>query len=1462
MGGSYYTFPRSILSTGNDHKTPAMSILMFQQINGETLIRSMDSFKDTTKKSPHHGIDLWDPSHIFYDHANPVTRRTMINRWWLSKFEADFKRQQGEMTNKIDTVLKAITDQIAGTLPSDMVRNLNSMLESLGLVPRSANAKFVCSKKDDGEVMFIEIIRDDDEPRKEGPNEGEVATTEEPAVEYYDTFPTRDELTYHRYLLSGPIPLIFLRNPIITEGCPSNLKIPCNIGHVHIEKAYIDLNSPLNIMTRMMYNWIMRRKLNLRENPNGGVKNFTGRIKGMHVFVGNFTYVVDFMIVEDISSIIDQRILASISRSFLLKFPPITHDATQFAQILNIPCEGACVFTDKWSLEALAYGVSTDGPYQPNPPSPDYIISYIRINREGQVHRISHEQGIDVHYHQILTREIVPTLNPLQEIIQENSPELSNESYVLYDHVMNPLTTQQERKTRNDRGTRRGHHSTSSSSAFDQPSSSHLNDDDDGNDEGTSRASIMSPISFEVILNGNKVLKRKVGETEQEYEPTIVEEKHDRRNEMKARGTLLMALPNKDQLKFHSYKDAKLLMEAIEKRYGGNKESKKVQRTLLKQQYENFAGSSSETMDQTFDRSLPSEWKTHALIWRNKVEIETISLDDLYNNLKIYETKITGLSSTSQNPQNVAFVSYNSNSSTNEADNTAYGVSASHTQSNPTYGDNLSDAVICAFLASYPNSPQMLREDLEQIYPDGLEEMDLQWEMAMLTIRAMRFIKRTGRQLDVNGQRVGFDRSKVECYNCHKYGHFAREYRLPRNQEKREKENNKRTVTVETPNENALVAQDRIGGYDWSYQAKEEHPTNFALMAHTSLGSSSSSDSEVDSCSKLCVKAYATLKEQFDNLNSEYNNQVIDKFKTGLGYNAASSTALFLARKLVNSTLKMLENQEYNKSKSDKGYHAVPPPYTGNFIPFKPDLTFMDEIVESENMDVTTILEPKTGIEELLRPPVIEIKNSDDDSDSFEHLHYVCDKKVIRAVWNNSIRVNHKNFANKMTHPHPNRKFVPQAVLTRASKINNAGASVNTAVRQDRAVVSENKENRVNVVKASACWGNPQQKEYKEKGVIDSGCSRHMTGNKCYLTEYEDYDGGFVSFGDGKGRIFGKVLSSDFKLLDESQVLLRVPRKDNIYSVDLKSVVPTKEIENQLDHKVKVIRCDNGIEFKNSVMNQFCEMKGIKREFSVARTPQQNGVTERRNRTLIEAARTMLVDSKLPTTFWTEAVNTACYVLNRYSVVSKAMGVFNKRTRIVEETLNIRFLKNTPNVTGIGSDWLFDVDSLTISMNYVPVVTGNQTNDPKVSEEDAKEKTTEINESGASDKDRNDDQAIRSDAAGPSFTNDDPSSPVNAAEAFNAFEEHLFERFSPFKNAFTHPPVSNVTPMDDTGIFGNAYDDEDVGAEADLNNLETTLNVSPIPTTRINKDHPKDQIIGDFNSAIQTRRMTKITDEH
>ncbi|GJR61119.1 zf-CCHC domain-containing protein [Tanacetum coccineum] len=214
----------------------------------------------------------------------------------------------------------------------------------------------------------------------------------------------------------------------------------------------------------------------------------------------------------------------------------------EFAQILDIPCEGACVFTDKWSLDELTYGVPADGPYQTNPPSPDDIISSILIDQEGQVHRIRHEEEIDVHEYQILTREIVPTLKPLEEIIRENifclgvygmlftrlfkfvmneNHDLYNESYVLYDHVMNPLTAQQERKTRKDHGTRRGRHSTSSSSAFDQPSSSHLNDDDDGNSEGTSRTSTHSRIRYVNLLTKEDVPLRPLNPQPLQSHPSL-----------------------------------------------------------------------------------------------------------------------------------------------------------------------------------------------------------------------------------------------------------------------------------------------------------------------------------------------------------------------------------------------------------------------------------------------------------------------------------------------------------------------------------------------------------------------------------------------------------------------------------------------------------------------------------------------------------------------------------------------------------------------------------------------------------------------------------------------------------------------------------------------------------------------------------------------------------------------------
>ncbi|GKB12076.1 hypothetical protein Tco_0845999 [Tanacetum coccineum] len=258
---------------------------------------------------------------------------------------------------------------------------------------------------------------------------------------------------------------------------------------------------------------------------------------------------------------------------------------------------------------------------------------------------------------------------------------------------------------------------------------------------------------------------------------TTAEEKAQRRLEVKARSTLLMGIPNEHQLKFNSIKDAKMLLEAVEKRFGGNATTKMTQRNLLKKQYENFTAPSSKMLDQTFDRlqklvsqlelldeklsqeyvnqkllrSLSPEWNTHAVVWRNKANLDTMSMDDLYNNLKVYEPEVKGMSSSSSSTQNMAFVSSSNNNTsiTNEAINTAHGVSTASTQVNATNFtniDNLSDVVICAFFASQPNSPQLVHEDLQQIYPDDMEEMDLRWQMAMLTIRKeeLQEIKTTG----------------------------------------------------------------------------------------------------------------------------------------------------------------------------------------------------------------------------------------------------------------------------------------------------------------------------------------------------------------------------------------------------------------------------------------------------------------------------------------------------------------------------------------------------------------------------------------------------------------------------------------------------------------------------------------------------------------------------------------------
>ncbi|GJW38730.1 putative ribonuclease H-like domain-containing protein [Tanacetum coccineum] len=487
--------------------------------------------------------------------------------------------------------------------------------------------------------------------------------------------------------------------------------------------------------------------------------------------------------------------------------------------------------------------------------------------------------------------------------------------------------------------------------------------------------------------------------------------------------------------------------------------------------------------------------------------------------------------------------------------------------------------------------------------------------------------------------------------------------------------------------------------------------------------------------------------------------------------------------------------------------------------------------------------------------------------------------------------------------------------------------------------------------------GNPQM-DLQDQGVIDSGCSRHMTRNMSYLTNYEEIDGGYVAFGGnpkgGKHRksvsqmcdkknsvLFNDteciVLSPNFKLIDESQVLLRVPKKNNMYSVDLKNIVPkggltclfakatsdeSKLWHRRLGHlnfktmnklvKENLVRGLPSKLFENDQTCIVCQKGKQHRAFSTKDetsgilkpfiTGIENLVDHK-----VKDARTMLDDSKLPTTFWAEAVNTDCYVQNRvlvvkphnktpyellhgktptlsfmrpfgylvtilntidhlgkfdgkadegffvgYSLNSKAFRVFNSRTRIVEENLHIRFSESTPNVVGSGPDWLFDIDALTRTMNYEPIVADLKSSHDDGSKplcDDGKKVDEDLRKDSECKDQEKDDNVNRTNNV------NTVSSTLNAADTNKV---NVVGR----KTSIELPFDPNMSALEDYSISDFSRDDEDDGAMVDMNNLDTTIQVSPNPTTRIHEDRLLNQVIEDLQSATQTRNILKNLEEH
>nr|GEV09743.1 ribonuclease H-like domain-containing protein [Tanacetum cinerariifolium] len=507
---------------------------------------------------------------------------------------------------------------------------------------------------------------------------------------------------------------------------------------------------------------------------------------------------------------------------------------------------------------------------------------------------------------------------------------------------------------------------------------------------------------------------------------------------------------------------------------------------------------SQEDLNMKFLRSQPSEWNTHVVVWRNKADLDIISIDDLYNNFKIVkqEVKRTVVSSSSSGSPNMAFLS--SPGSTNEVDTASIQVSVVNTPVSTisSYDNiaNLSDAIMYAFLVNQPNGSQLVHEDLEQIHEDDLEEIVLKWQLALLSMRARRYFQKTGKNITINGSdTAGYEKTKEECFNCHKMRHFARECRSPRNQESRPKnqDSSRKTVIMEDTSSKAMVAIDEAG-FDWSYMADDEVPTNMALMDF--------SDSKVhnsQTCSNTCLKSYETLKTQYDNLRIKFNKSEFDLATYKRGLASIEEQLVFYKKNEV-----MFCNQ---------------------IDVLKRDASFRDSKITALNLQIEKLKKEKESNQ-------IKINN-------FKNASKSLDKLIGSQITDNSKpRLGFTSY---------NVIAPPLTVLTKSGII-----PISTARQSSsRAAAPVSAARPINIAASkplSMMEGMlPLGEELKVVRLLAKAPSELMCDkkNNVLFTDTECF-----------------VLSPNFKLADESQVLLKVPRKNNMYSFDIKNIVPQKDL--------------------------------------------------------------------------------------------------------------------------------------------------------------------------------------------------------------------------------------------------------------------------------------------------------------
>nr|GEV13041.1 hypothetical protein [Tanacetum cinerariifolium] len=706
--------------------------------------------------------------------------------------------------------------------------------------------------------------------------------------------------------------------------------------------------------------------------------------------------------------------------------------------------------------------------------------------------------------------------------------------------------------------------------------------------------------------------------------------------------------------------------EAIKSRFGGNDESKKMQKYLLKQQFEGFsvyaskglhkgydrfqtllsqleihgASVSHEDSNQKFLRSLPSSWSQVALIMRTKPGLDTLSFDDLYNNLRVFKHDVKGTTaSSSSNTKNVAFVSADNTSSTNDV-NTAYSVSS-------------------------PSVSKLQKKDLHHTLMK-LFILSLQInQVAMISMSIKKFHKRTGRKLQFDTRDpVGFDKTKVECFNCHKIWHFARDYRAKENQDNKRRDGGYNGNKARD-NGRRLAYQDdskawvTINGEDinWSRHV-EEDTQNFAMMAYSS--SNSGSDNE-------------TTANELDAQTSENATCESD---SSVETTTSMPTPVDNAPKIVYKPKVWTDApiiEEYDSDSDDDSMYNVQENIE------KPSFAFIDLL---------------SIFSHLIRDCNFHEKRMVKQAELATCRNKVTGQKEHRPIWNNVKRVNHQN------------KFVPSVLLTKTGKFpvnaarqyfssqaasTSTASKVNTArpfmneTRPKRYFYKSHSHNKIpfhNKTTHRNTYSNHKINTVNTslsavKGNEDTAV-KDLAGNKAYLADYQEFKGGSVAFGGSNERITGKgkikagrldfedvyhvdelkhynlffmsqmydkknkvlftdidclVLSLDFKLPDENQVLLKIPRQNNMYSFNLKNIDPSRDL-SCLFAKASIDESNKWHRKLGHVKGNL--VRGIKREYSNARTPQQNEVAERKNKTLIEATRTMLAHLFLPTTFWAE----------------------------------------------------------------------------------------------------------------------------------------------------------------------------------------------------------------------------------